>query len=50
LLFDDFHLLLPAYIKIIMKEGKVKFFNDSKGYGFIKTMILKMSILFTSPV
>lgn len=21
---------------IIMKEGKVKFFNESKGYGFIK--------------
>ena len=34
--FDVFHLLLPAYIKFIMKEGKVKFFNESKGYGFIK--------------
>ena len=33
--FDVFDLLLPAYIKIIMKEGKVKFFNESKGYGFI---------------
>ncbi len=24
------------YLNTIMKEGKVKFFNESKGYGFIK--------------
>ncbi len=24
------------YLFIFMKEGKVKFFNESKGYGFIK--------------
>ncbi len=30
------HLLYSIYLIIIMKEGKVKFFNESKGFGFIK--------------
>ncbi len=30
------HLYHSIYYNFIMKEGKVKFFNDSKGFGFIK--------------
>jgi len=28
--------LLLSFITIIMSKGTVKFFNDSKGFGFIK--------------
>jgi len=28
--------LFIFYLKHFMKEGKVKFFNESKGFGFIK--------------
>jgi len=27
---------LPIFLNYIMKNGKVKFFNESKGFGFIK--------------
>jgi len=30
------YILITLHINIIMKEGKVKFFNESKGFGFIK--------------
>ncbi len=34
---EYFHLYLWIFIYYnIMKEGKVKFFNESKGFGFIK--------------
>lgn len=29
------HFLITFYLFIIMKEGTVKFFNESKGYGFV---------------
>jgi cold shock protein len=28
---------LFIYFKITMQKGKVKFFNETKGFGFIKT-------------
>lgn len=30
------YTFVKIYLNTIMKEGKVKFFNESKGYGFIK--------------
>jgi CspA family cold shock protein len=31
-----FAAILQYFLNIIMKTGKVKFFNESKGFGFIK--------------
>lgn len=33
---SSFALYLTIFILFIMQTGKVKFFNDSKGFGFIK--------------
>jgi len=34
--FSKLILTLQKFLITIMKEGKVKFFNESKGFGFIK--------------
>ena len=34
--YSIFYIVLQNILKQIMKEGKVKFFNESKGFGFIK--------------
>lgn len=35
-ILHDIYFILLLFITIIMSKGTVKFFNDSKGFGFIK--------------